>query len=329
MSRILTMVALAAGLSTGSAGAATLNLDFDTAYGGTVNERSTVHGETVSDAATGNPLGDTGARTSFESDRGLFFDEFGVNISLQRAQGITLPAVLYDTQDRSLTSSPRPNTVDNNDDPDLVTGDPFGTPDLGRILIAQEPANQDNGGGDSDSQGFLTGGTGEFDPFGFERPDDDSTTAAFTFHFDEDRWDRGVDIGEVRLVDLDETGIDNVHFIFRYDDPNRALVDINAESSLVNEVLVSTGTATSNVCDNDGVCRGDNSLRFFSFDPTGNLTLGLRSFTIQLRGISGGIEAIAFSPHTPVPLPAPAALLAGGLALLYLRRRFAGDAARD
>ncbi|MGF1552208.1 MAG: hypothetical protein ACFBWO_06875 [Paracoccaceae bacterium] len=294
-------VALLAAVVPAGAIAAPIVLDFDRAYEGTVNARDTVDGETVTNAPN----------TGIVDDRGLFHDALGVRVSLQRPSGETLPAVLYDT-----------NASPANADPDLRTGTAFGTPELGRVLIAQEKQS-DIG---LNEQVYLTGGTGEFDPFGFERPDDDVTTATFTFYFDPARYADGVDMREMKLVDLDETAVDDVTFGFSYVDPARADASINGASPLSIVVLESTGTATASECasdgdGDDGVCSGDNSLRSFGFDPTGEIARGLRSFSVTLGGISGGIEALSFDPSAAVPLPAPVALMLSAMGLLYLVRR--------
>ncbi|MEL6336370.1 MAG: hypothetical protein AAFQ88_06955 [Pseudomonadota bacterium] len=278
------------------AAAEVLRLDFDQAFG----NRATIGGESVTNAAG--------------EDLGLFFAEFGVTISVSRADSADLPLVLYESECGGTFANGCTG-----DDGDLATGPSFGTDPQGRVLIIQE--------NDTETDLPLPGGG---TTRGFTDPDDDLNGGTITFTFDETIHPFGVGLDEITILDLDEdlVGTGVTFTGVRADLP--ALFDAGqqvnlplSQTLLLNEPV----TASTNGCaaDNDGptanVCENDNSLRDFFFvrEDSNNL----RSISITFQSISGAIEAVAFSPSGApvVPLPASGLLLAGAAGLLWLRRR--------
>ncbi|MEM6971519.1 MAG: hypothetical protein AAF577_01840 [Pseudomonadota bacterium] len=304
--------------------AAGLTLDFDRAFigapatdggGNTVlTGRDTVSGEIVAD--------DNG-------DRGLFVDAFGVEFSVNLGNN-ALGAVLFESNCGD-NGQPGGLAACQGGDPDLATGPNLGSTPRNRLLIFQE--QQGNAGNSNNTIVALTppAGTPTFgpgapaaanNPQGYARPDDaagGNNANSVTYNFLASRYQLGVDLEELVLIDFEEPdaqdagNLAEVILEFSYADGRQ-----NASIDLADPSVVFTATNAT----------GDNSEKIFDLQALGALTLAVRSFSITLDGVSGGIEQLAFQP-TAVPLPPSALLLAGAAGALFLRRRRPAAAPTD
>ncbi|MEM9780913.1 MAG: hypothetical protein AAF899_00415 [Pseudomonadota bacterium] len=300
------------------ANAATFALDFDRAFIGlpatdgggnpVLTVRETVNGEIVADSG---------------GDRGLFVDEFGVEFTVNLA-GNALGAVLYESNCGD-NGQPGGLASCTGGDEDLATGPNLGSTPRNRILIFQEQQNNANNNivtALTPAPGSPTFGPGApaaaNNPQGYSRADDaagGTNNNSVTYNFLPSRFSEGVDLETLALIDFEESdgdtggNLDQVVLSFTYADGRVAdSIDLADPS-----VIFAATNAT-----------GDNSEKIFDLAALGNLVERLRTFTITLNGISGGIETLAFSPSTPstpVPLPGSMWLLAGAAGILFLHRK--------
>ncbi|MEM6676912.1 MAG: VPLPA-CTERM sorting domain-containing protein [Pseudomonadota bacterium] len=283
----------------------------------------------------------------------LFEEDFGVTLSaISNGQVSSNPLVLFDSACFTPTNgnrAPDPNipsctstpTGGNPGDPDLGTGETFGTPAANKVLIAQETGS----GGSS-----ATNDLGDY-----TRPDD-ATTFDILAEYDLTRYEFGITFDRAILIDANVSEEDPIFTATKIDGrifttsasgaPSGAIVGDFVEQdlfwgdpgsgpngttpTLAESTFEAASQAEANaVCPgavlvsggggNDYRCIGENAYRTFVFDQ--EITQNLQSFEINFAG-SGAIELLQWRASAEVPLPPAAFLLAGALAgLAYFRRR--------
>ncbi|MEO0822331.1 MAG: VPLPA-CTERM sorting domain-containing protein [Pseudomonadota bacterium] len=277
-------------------------LDFDTAFGGTPNERPTLPGEAV-------------------SGQGLFEDEFGVQVGLIRNDNANLPVVIFDT-----------DCVGNGcsgGDPDLGTGPAYGSPRQDNILIIQE-------NGPLTNLPLPGGGTVP----GVNTPDDDGDGGDIEFTWLNSRYSQGVALDRLFFVDLEETtnnpgngsieipGSPGSFFPIAFtavyapgaNVPN-GTNPVVSEINLLNVNVPAGNTNCGGGTGGGGLCTGDNSVYEIVFDPLAQGNRFIESLDVQYLDVSGGFGGIYFFDAQEIPLPAAAWLLLGGIGALFGLKR--------